>query len=134
MADAKDLARHLAQSHAKGHAIGFGRQLHQIGAVASLGHDHRRHRVGIQVRRHGTGAHAPGGNGPADAFGNPGMAGINIGQPFLFQHLDGPGQPSNQPDRRGIGIAPRPRAAQHVAEIEEGARQGCPIHRRQCPW
>ena len=88
-------------------------------------------RLGVEVGRLGAELQAPGGDGAADALGEPVVAGEDVVEPLLLDHLQRFAEAEEQLHRRRVGVAALRVGAEHVAEVEEAARQLRGLHRLQ---
>ena len=133
VADAEDLAGDLAEADAEGDAVLVGGVDDELGAVEALGDDDGADRLGVEVGRLGAELEAPGVDGAADALGEPVVAGEDVLEPLLLEHLQRLAEAVEQVDRRGVGEAALGVGGQHVAEVEEAARQLRGLHRLRAP-
>ena len=124
MADAKHLARDLAQTDAERDAIFVGGMGHDARGVETLRRSDGADAVGIQFGSCCAQVQTPGTHGRTDTFRDAVVSREHIVQTFVQQHFAGLIQPVQQSDRRRIGIGIVGIAFGHVRNVEKGAGQG----------
>ena len=124
MADAEDLACHIAKTGSKRHAIVLRSHRNDAAGVKSFGGADGRDRVRIKIWRRRADLKPPALlRRRAHAIGDAGMPGENGFQPFAQQHLARGLQPVQQSDGGRVGIGVGGIAGTHVVDGPEGARQ-----------